>query len=262
MTDFPHTHGKRWPSWVKPRLAFHGAPVGILMLDRMPGPGLRPYLPGDCGNATTWSVPVRYKTVFGLNNTCIFGPNDEKMTATVVEAATELVREGARSITAGCGYFIRYQEAVRAAVDVPVFLSSLLLAPFLEQVLPRSQSLGVIVASKTALSQDMVEAAGIRPGIRDRMVIRGLDDAAVFAGKFLEPNGDLDPEALEADVVDAILRLQKERPDLGMLLLECGGLPPYAVAVQEATSLPVFDFTSMVEFFIGGLTRKRFTGLL
>lgn len=262
MTDSPRTQGKLWPSWVRPRLAFHGAPVGILMLDRMPGPGLRPYIPGDTGNATTWSVPVRYKTVPGLNNTCIFGVDGEEKTLAVIEAAKELVREGARVITAGCGYFVRYQEAVRAAVDVPVFLSSLVLTPFLEQVLPQGKALGVVVASKAALSQDMLKAAGVRPEIRERVVVFGLDDAPIFAGLFLEPNGDLDVDAVQADVVNAILTLQKDRPDIGMLLLECGGLPPYAAAVQEATDLPVFDFTSLVEFFVGGLTRKRFTGLL
>ncbi|RWD25874.1 MAG: hypothetical protein EOS34_33180 [Mesorhizobium sp.] len=94
------------------------------------------------------------------------------------------------------------------------------------------------------------------------MVVFGLDDAPVFAGFFLEPYGDLDVEAVQADVVNAILNLQKDRPDIGMLLLECGGLGPYAAAVQEATDLPVFDYTSMVEFFVGGLTRKPFTGLL
>ncbi|WP_439397563.1 hypothetical protein ACRQ5Q_10510 [Bradyrhizobium sp. PMVTL-01] len=46
-----------------------------------------------------------------------------------------------------------------------------------------------------------------------------------------------------------------------MLLLECGDLPPYAASVQQATGVPVFDFTSMIEFFIRGLIRKPFTGL-
>lgn len=205
---------------------------------------------------------MRYKTVPQLNNTAIFSSEDGGTTSAVIQAATELVREGARAISAGCGYFIRYQEAVRAAVDVPVFLSSLLLAPFLEQVLPRGQSLGIVVATKAALTDEMLIAAGVRADIRDRVVVFGLDDASVFAGFFLEPMGDLNPDALQADVVEAILRLQKDRPDIGMLLLECGGLPPYAAAVQEATGLPVFDFTSMVEFFIGGLTRRPFTGLL
>lgn len=98
----------------------------------------RPFIPGDTGNASTWSVPVRYKPVPGLTAKRILGrdPGAPDMTPAVVQAAVELVQEGAELITCGCGYSIRYQEAVRAAVDVPVFLSSLLLAPFLEKMLP------------------------------------------------------------------------------------------------------------------------------
>jgi hypothetical protein len=98
-------------------LPFHGTPVGIMMLER--GSNM-PFLPGDTGNATTWSVPVRYKAVPGLTADWILGPEAEEMTSAVVQAASELVREGAQLITCGCGYSIRYQEAVRAAVGVPV----------------------------------------------------------------------------------------------------------------------------------------------
>jgi hypothetical protein len=49
-------------------------------------------------------------------------------------------------------------------------------------------------------------------------------------------------------------------PDIGALLLECSELPTYAAAVQRATGVPVFDFSSMVEFFVSGLKRTPFSG--
>lgn len=55
----------------------------------------------------------------------------------MVQAGQHVVREGAQMITGNCRYMVQYQEAVRDAVDVPVFLSSLLLAPFLEGILSR-----------------------------------------------------------------------------------------------------------------------------
>ncbi|MES0039888.1 hypothetical protein NKJ74_32715, partial [Mesorhizobium sp. M0046] len=223
--------------------------------------GLRPYIPGDTGNASTWSVPVRYKTVPGLNVARIFSPEGGELTSAVVQAATELVREGAQLITCGCGYSIRYQEAVRDAVDVPVFLSSLLLAPFLEQMLPRGKALGIIVGSSSSLTQDMLEAAGLRAN-EHRVVVAGLEDAPAFASAWITASADLDVSAVEAEMVDTAVALLKDRPDIGMLLLECGDLPPYAAAVQQATGIPVFDYTSMVEFFIRGLIRKPFTGLI
>lgn len=260
MIDHSPARGKQWPASVKPRLAFYGAPVGVLMLERMPGAGLRPYIPGDTGNASTWSVPVRYKTVPGLTVSRILSPEGGELTSSVVQAATELVREGAQLITCGCGYSIRYQEAVRDAVDVPVFLSSLLLAPFLEQMLPRGKALGIIVGSSSSLTHDLLIAAGLRDK-EHRVVVAGLEKAPAFATAWITASGDLEVSAVEAEVVDTAVALLKDRPDIGMLLLECGDLPPYAAAVQEATGIPVFDYTSMVEFFIRGLIRRPFTGL-
>ncbi|WP_245471354.1 hypothetical protein [Bradyrhizobium genosp. SA-3] len=46
-----------------------------------------------------------------------------------------------------------------------------------------------------------------------------------------------------------------------MLLITCSELPSYAAAVQRAVGIPVFDYTSLVEFFVGGLIRRPFEGL-
>lgn len=262
MTDLPFVSGQRQFAWVKQRMPVHGAPVGILMLDRMPGAGVRPYLPGSTGNATTWSVPVLYKTVPKMNGTLIMGPNGDSMTSAVIEAAKELVREGARLITCGCGYSVRYQQAVRDAVDVPVFLSSLLLAPFLESVLPKDKALGILVAGKAAISKEMWKATGLREDIGRRVAVAGLEDTPVFARTWIHGQGDLDVAACERDVVDAAVALLNDRPDVGMLLLECGELPAFAASVQKATGVPVFDYSSMVEFFVSGLLRKPFTGFI
>ncbi|MGY3361790.1 Asp/Glu/hydantoin racemase [Bradyrhizobium sp. GM0.4] len=183
------------------------------------------------------------------------------MTAAVTQAATALVFEGAQLITSNCGYMIRYQEAVRAAVDVPVLLSSLLLAPFLERMLPRTKALGIITARASSLTSELFEAAGLLVN-SNRVVLAGLEDAPAFAAAFLNPSGDMDVASVAAETVDAAVRLLDDRPDIGILLLTCSELPPYAAAVQRAIGIPVFDYTSMIEFFIGGLTRKPFNGFL
>ncbi|MVT55646.1 hypothetical protein GPL17_35085 [Bradyrhizobium yuanmingense] len=253
MIDFRLSHRKRFAS-LKPGQSIYGAPVGILQLERAPLPGIRPYIPGSVGNASTWSVPVLYKTVPNLDTAA-------EMTAAVTQAATALVFEGAQLITSNCGYMIRYQEAVRAAVDVPVLLSSLLLAPFLERMLPRTKALGIITARASSLTSELFEAAGLLVN-SNRVVVAGLEDAPAFAAAFLNPNGDMDVASVEAETVDAAVRLLDDRPDIGILLLTCSELPPYAAAVQRAIGIPVFDYTSMIEFFIGGLTRKPFNGFL
>lgn len=253
MIDFRLSHRRRFAS-LKPGQSIYGAPVGILQLERDRLAGIRPYIPGSVGNASTWSVPVLYKTVPNLHTAA-------EMTPAVIQAATALVLEGAQLITSNCGYMIRYQEAVRGAVDVPVLLSSLLLAPFLERMLPREKALGIITARASSLSPELFEAAGLLVGSK-RVVVAGLENAPAFAAAFLNPSGDMDVAAVETETVDVAVRLLDDRPDIGILLLTCSELPPYAAAVQRAIGIPVFDYTSMVEFFVGGLTRKPFNGLL
>ncbi|RZM91490.1 hypothetical protein CWO91_41045 [Bradyrhizobium genosp. SA-3] len=252
MIDFPRSQNNPRFASLKSGQSFYGAPVGILQLERARSPSIRPYIPGSVGNASTWSVPVRYKTVPDLLNAA-------EMMQAVTRAATELVHEGAQLITSNCGFMIRYQEAVRAAVDVPVLLSSLLLAPFLERMLPRERALGIITASASSLTPDLFEAAGL-PANSKRVVV-GLEDAPAFAAAFLNPHGDLDVSAVESETIDAAVALLNDRPDIGMLLLTCSELPPYAAAVQRAIGIPVFDYTSMVEFFVKGLMRRPFDGL-
>ncbi|WOH80408.1 hypothetical protein RX327_32155 [Bradyrhizobium sp. BEA-2-5] len=245
----------------RPKLAFYGAPVGILLLERTStsDPFDRPFIPGSVGNASTWSVPVRFKTIPGLSFTKLIA-SDEDYASVVVQAASELVREGARMITAHCGFMIRYQDAVRAAVDVPVVLSPLLLIPLLGQMLPCDKAVGIITAKSSSLTPEVLKAAGV-PTNFDRVAVAGLEHAPCFAAAFLTAGGDLDVSAVEKETVDASVALLNSRPDIGVLLFECSELPPYAAAVQRATGIPVFDFTSMVEFVIGGVIRKPFTGI-
>lgn len=250
-----------WRSAVpKPRLEFYGAPVGILLLDRADVPFDRSFIPGSVGNASTWSVPVRYKTVPALRFARLLGADAEESTSVVAQAAKELVREGAQLITSNCGFMIRYQEAVRAAVDVPVLLSSLILTPFLERMLPLGKALGIITASASSLTPAFLKVSGLQVN-SERLVIAGLENAPSFAAAFITSSGDLNVSAIETETVDAALALLNERPDIAMLLLECSELPPYAAAVQRATGVPVFDFTSMIEFFVHGLMRSPFNGV-
>jgi hypothetical protein len=243
----------------KPKPPYHGAPVGILLLQRASDTFHRPWIPGSVGNASTWTVPARYKVMSGIDFGCIIGPGADNAESAVVQSAIELVREGAQLITANCGFMVRYQEAVRAAVDVPVLLSSLLLGPFLERVLPANKSLGIITAKASSLSPDLMKAAGM-PADSERFVVAGLEDAPVFARSFLTCDGDFDYDSVEAETVGAALDMVKKRPDIGMILMECSELPPYAAAVQRATGLPVYDFFSLIDFFAQGLVRKPFAG--
>ncbi len=240
----------------RPGQAHFGAPIGILLLDCV-----APFIPGSVGNAGTFSAPPRYKTVPGLTVERVFSPQAGELERAVVDAAVELVDEGARMITANCGFTARFQDAVRAAVDVPVLLSSLLQAPLLDRMLPRGQSLGILTASAASLTEEFLTSVGVTTD-EDRVAIAGLDDAPAFGAGIIECVGEMDVAQVTEEVVGAVVALTTRRPDIGILLLECSEFPPYAAAVQHATGRPVFDFVTMIEFFAGGLARTPFTGTM
>jgi hypothetical protein len=233
---------------------FFGAPIGILMLDCT-----APFIPGSVGNASTFTAPVRYRRVPGLTVAEILSSRASDHADEVTGAARELSAEGARMITANCGFMARYQRSVRAAVDVPVLLSSLLLVPVLQGMLPTHRKLGVVTASSQSMTPEFLAASALDFDA-DRLVIAGLDAASAFDDAFIACVGTADIPAIEKEVVTAARGLVADEPAVGCLLLECSELPPYAAAVQRATGIPVFDFTSMIEFFAAGLRRTAFDG--
>ncbi|MHC3002246.1 hypothetical protein OK17_08365 [Gordonia sp. GN26] len=235
----------------------YGAPIGIMLIDDM-----APFIPGSVGNASTWNAPVRYRHLTGLitEELLTLTPSQDH-TETVILAARALEAEGAQVITANCGFMLRYQRAVQDAVRVPAPLSSLLLVPILQAMLPQHNSLGVVTASSKTMTPEFLTDAGLHHD-GERLVIAGLDDAAAFNDAFVSCTGTADIPAIRAEVVSASEKLVAENPSIGALLLECSELPAYAAAVQRATGLPVFDFTSLVEFFVNGLHRKGFKGFI
>lgn len=233
---------------------FYGAPIGILQCD-----SIGPCIPGSARNASTFSRPVRYKTIPGLITEKILGPDAGEMESLVVDAAVELASEGAEMITSDCGFMAQFQQAISRKVDIPVLLSSLLLVPFLESMLPQERSLGIMTASARSLTPEFLSAAGL-PTFSERVVVTGLDSAPAFNAAIVDEVGEANLVEIGAEVLDSARALMAERPDIGILLLECTELPPYAAEIQRATGVPVFDLTSMVEFFVGGLGRNAFEG--
>ena len=55
--------------------------------------------------------------------------------------------------------------------------------------------------------------------------------------------------------------LVQENDGVRVILFECTDLPPYAAAVQEAVGLPVFDFSTLVNYVFSALVRRRFDGI-
>jgi hypothetical protein len=146
----------------------YGHAVGILLLDYR-----APFIPGDVGNATSYSYPILFQTVKGLTLDRVLS-GDPACEASIVDAARELEEFGVRGISSDCGFLIRYQDAVRKAVKVPVCMSSLLQIPFLAAMFEPGRPIGCITATRQKLGNRVLELAGVRSEIN--VVIRGMED--------------------------------------------------------------------------------------
>src|SRR5437016_10621591 len=109
----------------------YGFTVGVLILDTR-----FPRVVGDIGNAYTFPFPVRYHRVTGASPDLVVRRGAEGLLPNFVEGARALEREGVGAITTNCGFLVKYQREMAAAVAIPVFTSSLLLVPLVHRMLP------------------------------------------------------------------------------------------------------------------------------
>jgi aspartate/glutamate racemase len=233
--------------------SWYGESIGILILD-----AAYPCIPGNVGNASTFPFPVRYKVVKEASIERLIKKRDKTLVQPFIDAAIELQEEGVKAITGACGFMALFQREVSDAVDVPVFLSSLLQIPFIYQI--KKQKIGIITADSKSLTPEHFISVGVNEEIP--LLIGGMEDQKEFREAILEEKGALDSDLIEREVVDVAKKLITKNPDIGALVLECSDLPPYAHAIQKEVNLPIFDFTTMIQYVHTALVRKEFQGFM
>ncbi|WP_419738740.1 aspartate/glutamate racemase family protein [Ruegeria sp.] len=229
--------------------SIYGASVGILMLDAR-----FPRISGDMGNATTWPFPVLYRIVRDASPDLVVRRGAEGMLSAFVDAARDLVRDGADGITTNCGFLSLFQQELSEAVPVPVVTSSLMQVEMVNRILPAGKRAGVLTISASTLTEDHLRKAQVPEGTP----IGTTEGGQEFTRAILGNEEALDVEKARADNVEAALRLQKNHPELGAIVLECTNMCPYAADIQSATGLPVFSIVSFVTWFQSGLLPPRF----
>lgn len=230
-----------------------GETIGILVLDCD-----YPFVPGNVANASTFDFPVRYALVEGVSVERLLHQADPSLLEPFIAAARKLQSEGVKAITGACGFMALYQKEIAKAVDIPVFVSSLLQIPFMHMI--TGKRVGIIVADSTSLTAAHFAGSNVSKDIP--LAISGLENADVFGGSLLKNKNEFDDDAVCREVVEAAQKLHAEYDDLGAILLECSDIPPYAHAVQAATGLPVFDFITMINYVHETLARKPYTGVV
>jgi len=213
-----------------------------------------PKMPGNVANATTYPFPVLYKEVdFEIERLFEGDPAIKDM---ITDAAKELESLGARAIIGACGYFAHFQQDVKNAVNVPVFMSSLCQLPMIKTALSNDKKIAVFAASGDNLNNDILKNVGTD---LSRLFVVNVGDLESFApirwGKTTLDNG-----RLTDDLTALAQKTVNDNPDIGAILLECSDLPPYAYAIQNATSLPVYDFNTMIDLVYHSVVQKPYHG--
>ncbi len=232
-----------------------GEAIGILILESSPVA----FLPGDVNNASTYPFPVRYQNVDGFSVQKAIG-KDPSVYNNLLGAAKSLVRQGVRAITGGCGFMGIHQPKLAKEIEVPVFLSSLMQIPFISAIIGVDSKLGIITADAKNLTEDLLTAVGVSSS--SNLTIAGLEDRPNFYQFAIEERGCLDEEAVKDEVVVTTKKLVASNPDIRAILLECSLLPPYALAVQEAVNLPIFDYVTMIKFVFTAVVQRSYKGFI
>ncbi|MCZ7663333.1 MAG: aspartate/glutamate racemase family protein [Thermoleophilia bacterium] len=229
-----------------------GAAIGILVLDLW-----YPLIPGNVANASTFDFPVLYWVLQGRGLEVLEA--EPSLLEAVVAGGEELVRQGVRAIVGSCGYLGFYQREAADALEVPTFLSSLLQVPMILASLGPSKRLGILCATSRSLSPELLRACGVDDG--SRLVIAGAEELPEFQN-ILRCTGSLNSCALERELGGLAVDLLSRHPDIGALLLECSDMPPYAWSIQRRLQVPVFDYTTMVNWVYRAVVQKPYTGII
>jgi hypothetical protein len=216
--------------------------LGVLQL------GNRPMLYKGCLNTPeTFPFPILCRMVPGAWVANVV-PGDPSIKPAWIQTASHLVAEGATAITSNCGFALRYQRALAAAVPVPVMLSSLVLLPALLAALPSGRMLGIVTFDAGAFSPDLLDLASVPQDAPLRII--GIEGTASHA-EMCKPDNAIGLPMLEADVATRVLAAAADGR-LGGLLFECAGFGCVSQAVRKATGLPIWDAVDAAVFAMAG----------
>jgi hypothetical protein len=216
------------------------------------------FMPGNLQNATTVPFPVAYECARGVTLASLLSGADSVGLA-LIAAAKRLEKRGVRVIVGACGAVARFQRRVAAAVSVPVFSSILTQIPWLLTCIAPSQRIAVIFADRRSFTRSMQLECGVTD--TRRLVIADCIGIPEFRAMVERPYR-LANSALERAVVGYATHLVAQHPEIGLIMLQCSELPPYAAAIQAATRRPVADIVTLAEWAFSVAVRRPYLGYL
>jgi hypothetical protein len=235
--------------------------LGIIILD-----DVYPGFPGDVRNASAFPFPIQYEIAEGVDiKQLVRGEDKDALLEPVLAAARKLERMGCRAIAAECGYFAWFQNEIAAAVSVPVFSSSLVQVSIAQTLIGDNKVVGILASESNELHDRHLTSVGVQLG--SNYVVGGaMDD-----GKCPQFNSlwtkDLRPDIPTADYAKAeheLLSVAKEfaaeHPTMGAMVLECTGFQPFARAIQREIEMPVFSWSTLLDYAYSVAAHRDFYG--
>ena len=239
----------------------YGMGLGIILLaDAYPG------FPGDVRNASGFPYPVQYEVADGVDNyTLVWQEDKSPCLEPIKRAARKLENMGCRAIAAECGYFAYFQKDIAGYVEVPVFMSSLLQVPFIQQVIGPEKAVGILCTQKRFLTDTHLQNVGI--DLNSNFVIGGAQDeygCPEFDNLWDPEKRPGRPEAYygkaEEDMVRICAQFCEDNPSIGALMMECTGMQPFARAVQRKIDLPIFSWGTLLDYAYSVVVHRDYYG--
>lgn len=238
-----------------------GMGLGVILVD-----DVYPGFPGDVRNASAYPFPIQYEVAEGVDIHDLVRADDKShLLEPILAAARRLERIGCRAIAAECGYFAWFQREIAAAVSVPVFASSLLQIPLAQATVGPARSVGVLMSSGQHLRDRHLTSVGVRLG--SNYVIGKAMDGGRIPDFHCLWNSDVRPElptadyaTAERDFVAVGVEFAAQHPDMGAMVLECTGFPPFARALQRSINMPVYSWSTLLDFAYSVVAHRDFYG--
>ena len=225
-----------------------GMGLGVILLDET-----YPGFPGDVRNPSAFSYPIQYEVAMGLDCAgLIYDDDKEKHLPAIEQAALKLEKMGCRAILAECGYFAYFQKAIASIVKVPVFLSSLLQVSWAQSVIGPDRVVGLLMSGADALLDRHLNQCGIP--LDSNYVIGDVMDGGKCpefhrlwkSSTPIQERGANYTKA-EKDFVEQAIGFYESHSNMGAMVLECTGFPPFARAIQRKLDIPIYSWGTMMD---------------
>ncbi|AUW47439.1 hypothetical protein CUJ84_pRLN3000314 (plasmid) [Rhizobium leguminosarum] len=231
--------------------------LGILDLE----PGSDPngsLVSGSLQDSSIFTFPAIRETVSGAWADVVVR-GDPSLEGPYIAAAKCLVGRGATAITADCGFSIRHQAAIAAAVPVPVAVSALLLTSMIVRQLSGGAKLAVLTFDSTHFGTELLGLSD--PCDISRVVVSGIENTPTWQNEMKRPPVRTELSVLREDVCSRVEQLREKHPEIKALLLECTMFPRIARSLRRSTGLPVYDVTTLGRMLMESVAPRSYARL-